>query len=197
MDFKKNKKKYYSVISISLCILLGIIVVFVYIDQQTPDYSTLFGEDYQELLDAIGEPINDPNVPTISQINSWLALDNTDNILYIEDVWMCGDYAGRITVNAKEKGWRIYVVIMFYSLDGESGYGSNTPNGNTGHAFNVVYCQDGDDEGEELDVWYIEPQADTIWQLYDGHYSSYNYYFSIPDTIWNTVYWVNYYEYVG
>ena len=198
MNFKKNKVKISSIFLIIACLLIGTVVVIVYFyDQQTPDYTSLFGEDYQKLLDDIGEPIESPVVPTIEQVNSWLSSDKTNEILYIENVWMCGDYAARLTVNAKERSWRMYVAIMFYSINGESGYGLNIPNGNTGHAFNLIYCQDGADEGDELDVWYIEPQTDTIWQLKYDHYIVYNYYFSIPETVWNTVHWVNYYDYVG
>ena len=196
MDFKENKVKISSIFLVIACLLIGTVVVLIYYEQQTPDYTSLFGEDYQELLDDIGEPIENPVVPTIEHVNSWLGLDKTDEILYIENVWMCGDYAARLTVNAKERSWRMYVVIMFYSIDGESGYGSHVLDGNLGHAFNLIYCQDGVDEGDELDVWYIEPQADTIWQLNYDHYSIYNYYFSIPETVWNTVHWVNYYDYV-
>ena len=197
MDIRENKKKLFSIVSIIAFLSIGALVVFVFYSQLSPDYSFLFGDDYQSLLDDIGEPIEDPLIPTIAQVNSWLSLDKTDELLYIEDVWMCGDYAARLTVNAKEKSWRMYVVILFYSLEGESGYGIHNPEGNIGHAFNLIFCEDGADEGDDLDVWYIEPQADTIWQLDDGQYVAYNYYFGLSGTIWEEVYWVNYYEYVG
>jgi len=199
MDLKKNKGKIFSTVFTILCLLIGTVTIFVYFyNQQNPNYLSLFGEDYQELLDDIGEPIENPITPTIEQVNSWLAIDNTDEILYVENVWMCGEYATMLTVNAKEKSWRMYVVILYYSVDGESGYGKTNPNGNNGHAFNLIYCQDGVDEGDELDVWYIEPQSDGIWQLNYDHYNVYTYYLGgISGTIWKGIYWVNYYDYIG
>ena len=197
MDIKENKKKLFSVILIIICISIGSIVIFVFVYEQPTDYSSLFGDDYQSILDSIGEPVANPTIPTIEHVNYWLHVDKTDDILYIEDVWMCGDYATRLTVNAKENSWRMYVVILYYSVDGETGYGVTNPEGNTGHAFNLIYCQDGDDLGDELDVWYIEPQSDGIWQLNYDHYSVYNYYSGLSGTIWEEIYWVNYYDYLG
>lgn len=197
MDIKKNKKKIFSIL-VTICLSVGTLVAFVYIYYQlTPDYSSLFGDDYQTVLDGIGESVVDPIVPTIEQVNSWLHFDETDDILYVEDVWMCGDYAIRLVVNAKENSWRMYVAFLYYSVVDESGYGVITPEGNTGHAFNLIYCQDGDDLGDELDVWYIEPQSDTVWQLDYDHYSVYSYYSGLSGTIWEDVYWVNYYDYLG
>jgi len=197
MDIKENKKKIFSIIFIIACVSIGTLVVFVFYSQQTPDYTSLFGEDYQSLLDDIGEPVENPVVPTIEHVNYWLHVDKTDDLLYMEDVWMCGDYAARLVVNAKERNWRMYVVILYYSIEGETGYGASIPNGNNGHAFNLIYCQDGDDADDELDVWYIEPQSDGVWQLNYDHYDVYSYYYGSSGTVWEDIYWVNYYDYLG
>ena len=196
MSIKKNKKKIFLILTLAF-VLSGILVVFVLYEQQRTNYSDLFAEDYQTILDNIGEPIVDPVIPTIEHVVYWLNIDKTDEILYIENVWMCGDFAAELTVNAKERNWRIYVAIMSYSVYEGTGYSVFSPEGNFGHAFNVIHCLDGDDPGTELDVWYIEPQSDTVWQLNYNHYSIYNYYSELDGTVWEEIYWVNYYDYIG
>lgn len=189
------QRKFYIILIVG--VVLFIFTTVIIFNQHSNDSLSLFGEDYQKILDNIGEPVLNPITPTIEQVNSWLHFDKTNEILYMENVWMCGDFAIRLTVNAKEKSWRMYVAIMCYSIDGEMGYGVSNSDGSNGHAFNLIYCQDGSDPGTELDVWYIEPQSDTIWQINYDHYIIYTYYNSLPETMWDTIYWVNYYDYLG
>lgn len=190
------QRKFYMILVIGIILSLVFVMIIIY-NQPSDDSLSLFAEDYQKILDDIGEPVLNPIIPTIEQVNSWLHLDKTDEILYIENIWMCSDFAAMLTINAKEKSWRMRVAIIYYSIEDESEYGKISPYGNNGHAFNMIYCQDGSDPDTELDVWYIEPQYDTIWQINYNHYIIYNYYNSLPETIWDTTYWVNYYDYLG
>ncbi|KKL66526.1 hypothetical protein LCGC14_2144120 [marine sediment metagenome] len=198
MDIKKNKNKakLFFVIVIITSVLLGAYIIYTQvIEGRESSVSDLFS-DYYSMLDDIGDPVSDPIIPTISQVNSWLGTDVTNNVPYEEDVWMCGEYSTMLVINAKRKNWRMYIVILYYSVDGGSGYGKRSSSGDYGHAFNMIYTQDGDDLDDELDVWYIEPQSDGTWQLSYNHYSVYSYYpAGSIKTIWDTIYWINYYLY--
>lgn len=198
MDTKKRKRNF--IIFIIAGVLVGTIVIF-YIQtneqrETSSRFSNLFS-DYEAMLDAIGDPIANPTIPTIETVISWLRFDNTNNIPYEEGEWMCGDYSARLVINAKAKMWRMYIVIMYYSHEGDEGYGKRDPFGEYGHAFNLIYCQDGPDPDNDLDIWYIEPQSDTVWQITYGHYLVYTFYSGSYGTIWQTTYWVNYYYYFG
>lgn len=73
-------------------------------------------------------------------------------------VWNCGDYSAMLMTRAKEQNWRIRIAVMFYSLQGQSGYGDTSDMyGSNGHAFCVIECTGG--------IWYIEPQSDATWYL--------------------------------
>lgn len=186
----KIKRKYY--IIIPMVVMLSIFGLYGAI---TLNNQRISDENYHPSLEDLGEPIENPTIPTIEYVRYWLFVDKTSKILYVEGEWVCGDFAVRLAINAKERNWRMYIVLLHYSFDGETGFGVIGYIANNGHAFNMIYCQDGDDEGDDLDVWYIEPQTDAIWQLDYDHYNVYTYYFSISNTMWNTIYWVNYYDY--
>ncbi len=166
------------------------------------DYNTLFG-DYQFVLNVLEDPLTNPVVPTYSQVKSWLASDDTETHDYVNDTWVCGDFATMLMVRAKEMNWRMHIAVMFYSFSGDSGYGSTTdPYGSYGHAFNLIYCQDGSDPDSLLDIYHIEPQTDTVWYVPDGsdnhvHYTIHTYYSGgITGTLWESgTYWVNHYGY--
>lgn len=198
MDIKKDKAKIFSIFLVIICISVGTLVVFTQVFEREELTGSDVFSDYQSMLDNIGEPVSNPTIPTITHVISWLRTDVTDRIPYEENVWECGGYSATLVINAKEMNWRIYVVILCYSFDGGAGYGERSPSGDYGHAFNLIYCQDGDDLDSELDVWYIEPQSDGVWQLNYDHYTVYTYYSGgLVKTIWSTTYWVNYYFYFG
>ena len=149
------------------------------------------------ILDKINDPVLNPEIPNINEVIFWLHTDKTDKISYITDVWMCGEYATTLVINAKEENWIIYRIVIYFSYYGEEGYGIKNDIGiNDGHAFNMIYTKDGDDLDIELDIWYIEPQTDYMWQLDTGHYDNYVYYLGgVDETIWYASYWTNYYYY--
>ena len=166
------------------------------------DYNYLFG-DYQYLSHVLEDPLTNPVVPTYSQVESWLASDDTDTHAYVNDTWVCGDFASMLMVRAKGMNWRMRIACMFYSFSGDAGWLSTTdPYGSYGHAFNMIYCQDGNDTDSELDIYYIEPQTDAVWYVPDGsdnhvHYTIHiTYTGGITGTVWESgQYWVNHYSY--
>jgi len=125
------------------------------------EYNDLFG-DYQSVLNVLEDPLTNPVVPTYSQVNSWLSSDDTDTHDYVNDTWVCGDFATMLMVRAKEMNWRMRIACMFYSFSGDAEDGTDDPYGSYGHAFNLIFCQDGSDPDSELDLYYIEPQTDTV-----------------------------------
>lgn len=200
MDTKKKEKaKIFFIFSVFTCVLVGTLFIISIVNEQrgpSSRFSNLFS-DYQSMSDNIGDPVLNPTVPTIGQVIYWLHVDSTDKIPYEEGVWICGDYSATLVIYAKERNWRIYVVIMYYSFDDDAGYGKRDPSGEYGHAFNLIYCEDGADADSELDLWYIEPQSDTVWQM-NVHYNAYTHYSGgLSGTVWRSTYWVNYYSYFG
>ncbi|KKN01106.1 hypothetical protein LCGC14_1131040 [marine sediment metagenome] len=192
---KKNKSRlFYLFLFITSFLVSTFIFVNIRDRLSSTNPSSLFS-GYQIILPDAGEPVSNPTIPTIEEVVSWLSIDNTDGILYVEDEWMCGDYSVMLVVNAKENSWRMRIVIMFYSYDGDEGYGKSALRGSLGHAFNLIYTQDGNDLDDELDVWYIEPQSDVVWNINYGHYEVYNYYSGgLAGTLWQSIFWVNYYD---
>ncbi|MCK4380545.1 MAG: hypothetical protein KAW51_05345 [Candidatus Lokiarchaeota archaeon] len=167
----------------------------------TSDYNDLFG-DYQSLSNVIEDPLTNPVVPTYSQVESWLASDDTDTHDYVNKTWVCGDFATMLMVRAKEMNWRMRIAVMFYSFSGEAYYGTDDPYGSYGHAFNMIHCQDGNDSDSNLDIYYIEPQTDAIWYVSNAtadyvHYNIYTSYTnSVNGTVWGSkTHWVNHYSY--
>ncbi|MBA7519886.1 hypothetical protein ES705_11974 [subsurface metagenome] len=164
------------------------------------DYNSLFGQ-YQSILSVLKDPLTNPVIPTISQVQNWLAIDDTDDMLYTE-TWMCGDFATMLMVRAKAMNWRIRIACMFYSFDGEDGWQDPThPYGENGHVFNLIYCQDGSDLDTDLDIYYIEPQTDKVWYVIIGgiphiHYEIWlTFTGGLSGTVWQEPYYVNHYSY--
>lgn len=169
-------------------------------DDLLEKYNSLFA-DLEALEKTLEKPLTNPVVPTISQVLSWLSEDNTDEI-NCTAVWQCGDFSVMLMTRAKEMNWRVRIACMFYSFSGETGFGNTHPYGSHGHAFNLIYCQDGNDPDSELDIYYIEPQTDKVWYVrsyynYNHiHYSIYCYYTGgLSGTVWPNSYWVNHYGY--
>lgn len=156
------------------------------------NYSSLFS-DYNSLRQAFEEPLTSPITPTISQVLSWLSTDDTDTHNYTS-VWQCGDFSAMLMTRAKEMNWRMRISCMFFSFNGDAGYGSFTdPYGAYGHAFNMIMCSDG--------LWYyIEPQTDAVWHIGSSgvQFSIWFYYdfTNITGTVWDgNIFWSNHYSY--
>ena len=160
-------------------------------------YSNLFS-DFTTLQNAFDNPLANPVIPTSSEVQNWLAQDDTDRYQYVTGVWMCGDFAAMLMTHAKEMNWRFRIAVMDYSVQGDSDYGSTVGgSGQYGHAFNLIQCTDG--------VWYIEPQTDAMWYITSGGVRStfdihtyYNFIDSTIGTVWDGYeFWSNYYNYFG
>lgn len=160
-------------------------------------YSSLCGS-YQSVLNVLEKPLTSYVIPTISEVHFWLSSDNTDEYDYVNNTWMCGDFSAMLMVRAKAKNWRMRIAVISFSREGDAMYNMNYPYGEYGHAFNLIYCQDGSDSDSELDLYYIEPQTDRVWWINYGddnhelHYIMWGgYYYGY----WGDPYWVNYYNY--
>jgi len=167
----------------------------------TLDYEELFEAyvslyaDYTALLHAFEDPLDTVVVPTINEFRDWLYDDDTDECQYVTDQWMCGDFAAMLMTRAKTMNYRVRIVTIFYSFEGETGYGSTTDiYGSGGHAFNVIYCSDG--------IYYIEPQTDAVWSFGDAslemmihHYYNFE---SYTGSVWDGyIFWSNFWGEFG
>jgi len=211
LDFFHNKKLLtYLVIILSLS-LVGTTTIIVVQNQhiqnlenvvsgENTDLITIL-EEYEILKDVLEEPLENPVIPTATQVRSWLSTDDTDSFDYVEGVWSCGDFAAMLMTRAKEKNWRVRICVIWFSLEGEDGYGSTTSiyGSGPGHVFNMIECTDGE--------WYIEPQTDGMWYFTNSiteartEFQIHRYYDfedSNSDTLWDTyTIWTNFYGYFG
>jgi hypothetical protein len=104
--------------------------------------------------------------PTYQEMKTFIAQDPTNNNNYMEDKYVCVDFAATVNNNAEAKGIRCAVVDIFYP----DGYG------------HTIVAFDTTDRG----LIYIEPQFDEEVKLVVGRsYSQLNNFTSAPrdDTI--------------
>ncbi len=165
-------------------------------DELVASYNSLFA-DYETLREAFEDPLESPETPSYSEFKDWLDVDNTDQHEYVDDVWECGDFGAMLMTRAKEMNWRVRCVIMFYSYEGELGYGNILSlYGSGGHVLNLIECEDG--------IWYIEPQTDEMWYFSVGGihipFSVHSYYDfeDATGTVWDGhTFWTNFYSWFG
>ncbi|WP_292465656.1 hypothetical protein [Methanolobus sp.] len=114
-------------------------------------------------LKASGEPvvlINNESAtnPTWDELITFLKTDDTDRILYKDDVFVCSDFAERLHNNAEQAGIRAaFVTIYFYSdSDGHALNAFET----TDKGLTYVDCTGSDVKLQELDsfdkIAYVE-----------------------------------------
>jgi len=113
-------------------------------------YVSLFN-NYNALLEAFNEPLSYEEIPLTSELEQWLAVDETDEIRYNDPNFLCGDFSVMLSLHAKLKHWDMGVVAVF-GLTGS--YESFA------HAFNAIKCDEG--------LVYVEPQTDEVW-WYENH----------------------------
>ena len=165
-------------------------------------YDNLFA-DYEALEGLYEDPMTSHIIPTTTQVINWLATDDTDSHSYIVGEYMCGDFSVMLTVRARLMNWRMRICGMSYSYSGDPEYGNSNQFGEYGHAFNLIFVQDGSgDPDSELDVLFIEPQTDMAWFWFDGSgntnlFSIFDYYGIITGTVWSNTFWVNSGSYHG
>lgn len=99
--------------------------------------------------------------PTYQEMKTFLAQDPTNNKVYVENKYVCVDFAAAVKNNAETKGIRCAVVDIFYP----DGYG------------HTVVAFDTTDRG----LIYVEPQFDQEVKLTVGRsYSQLNDFTSAP-----------------
>jgi len=104
--------------------------------------------------------------PTYQEMKTFVAQDSTNTNTYMEDKYVCVDFAAAVTNNAEAKGIRCAVVDIFYP----DGYG------------HTIVAFDTTDRG----LIYVEPQFDQEVKLVVGRsYSQLNNFTAAPrdDTI--------------
>jgi len=87
-----------------------------------------------------------PERPTLEQLRIFLRDDRTNEKPYIEGVYVCSDYAIDLRMSARQAGWNLSVVFVWWKTRGYE----------FGHALNAVYLSDGGL------VW-IEPEYDMVY----------------------------------
>lgn len=104
-------------------------------------------EKYDALYTALYKPLlaGDKIVPTTQELRQWLKEDKTDEIVYREPDFVCGDYAVMLHMHAKMKGWDMGVVAVLGKLGGRP----------FNHVFNAIICKEG--------LAYVEPQNDEVF----------------------------------
>ena len=113
-------------------------------------YASLF-QDYNKLSQAFNEPLSAETTPTSTQLEEWLATDNTSSIIYTTPNFICGDFSVMLSLHAKLMNWDIGIVAV---------RGYTETNEVFAHAFNAIITTEG--------LVYIEPQTDQTW-WYTGH----------------------------
>jgi len=101
-------------------------------------------EEISELDAELGKV--KPLRPTREQLANFLIKDLTNEKLYAKDFYVCSDYAIDVRANARQQGWNISVVFVWWKTRGSE----------YAHALNGAYLADG------TLVW-IEPQKDRIY----------------------------------
>ena len=97
-------------------------------------------------------PLENKQVPTISQLESWLSIDRTNEYHYNFPDFICQEYAAILVLHARAQEWQMGFVNVY-------GYDTNTGE-EWNHSLNAVVTTDG--------LVYVEPQNDAVW-WYAGH----------------------------
>ena len=86
-------------------------------------------------------------VPTVSQLKSWLTLDKTNEMTYHDPDFVCFDFAKMLANHSRQKNWKMALVLI---------YGNDTTtNLQWDHAVDTINTTEG--------LVYIESQTDEVW----------------------------------
>jgi len=86
-----------------------------------------------------------PRRPSYQELEYFLFLDKTSEKPYVRDWYVCADYAIDVRMNARQQGWNLSIVFVWWK-SGRTEYA---------HALNGAYLTDGS-------FVYVEPQWDRI-----------------------------------
>lgn len=116
--------------------------------------------NYSMLLEVFNAPLAYENVPSVEELELWLAADKTDEIEYTEPNFICGDFATMLSQHAKMNNWDMGVIAVF---------GRTTDRDDFAHAINAIVCEEG--------LVYVEPQTDEVWWIRNHK--------EIPENAWS------------
>lgn len=100
---------------------------------------------------AFAAPLENKQVPTLSQFQNWLASDQTNTIQYNPPDFVCKDFAATLVVHARAQELQMGLVFV-------RGYDVNSHQ-DWNHAFNAIVTTEG--------LVYVEPQDDGVWWYAD------------------------------
>lgn len=99
------------------------------------------------LQTAFARTLENKQVPSLSQMQNWLALDKTNTMKYNAPDFVCSDFAAMLVVHARTQEWKMGLVFV---------YGNDTSTHEEwNHAFNAIVTTEG--------LVYVEPQNDGVW----------------------------------
>lgn len=107
---------------------------------------------YDNILQLVDRPLQTRLTPTLSDLESWLKSDDTNQLSYNAPDFICLDFSVVLAEKARENHWKMGVVFVH-------GYRNDTGE-KLQHAFNVINTTEG--------LVYVEPETDQVW-WYPGH----------------------------
>jgi hypothetical protein len=102
---------------------------------------------YNNILQLVDRPIQNPLTPTLSELQSWLKSDDTNQLNYNAPDFVCLDFSVVLAEKARENHWKMGVVFVH-------GYRNDTGE-KLEHAFNLIDTTEG--------PVYVEPETDLVW----------------------------------
>lgn len=110
-------------------------------------YDMLF-QNPPSLQTTFARPLEKKQVPSLTQLQTWLSIDQTDKIgQYNDPDFVCTDFAAMLVVHARTKEWQMGLIFV---------YGNDTSTHKEwNHAFNAIVTTEG--------LVYVEPQNDGVW----------------------------------
>ena len=113
------------------------------------EYVDLLG-NHTHLLMYVDRSLESKSTPSISELQSWLFLDQTNLLGYHND-FDCKDFSVLLSVKARTNHWDMGIASIYgYDVNTEEYYA---------HAFNFIITNEG--------LVYVEPQTDDIWWYSD------------------------------
>jgi hypothetical protein len=142
--------------------------------QDERDYWQAEADYWQSMYYSVEHP---SNFDSLSELEAWLAGDDTDSYTYIPDTFDCDDFALTLYEHAREDGYIIYFQVVDYELVYDEGawswYIEEGYYPYYYHEFNFWTDEDLGGVGEPdhamnvaivgNDVYLIEPQTDNVW----------------------------------
>jgi len=127
-------------------------------------------EENIKYLEYFNRPLRFTKIPTINELQVWLNLDETDQLLYHSE-FDCKDFSALLSIKVKNNFWNMGIIAVW-------GYDKNTTE-EYRHAFNYIETIEG--------LVYVEPQNDNIWWFSDHDPIEIGTTYGFPDDKWIVV----------